>query len=65
MDDLWAVNGPNRASPLSMSCLLLTAIISLSDRQLLGNKLSFILCSIHILFNSNKFHKFCMSCDFR
>ena len=44
---------------------LLTAIISHSDRQLLGNKLSFALCSIHILFNSNKFHKFWMSFDFR
>ena len=29
---------------------VLTAIISHSDRQLLGNKLSFTLCSIHILF---------------
>ena len=65
MDDLWAVNGPNRASPLSMPCLLLTAIISHSDRQLLGNKLSFTLCSIHILFISNKFHNFWMSFDFR
>ena len=44
---------------------VLTAIISHSDYQLLGNKLSFQLCSIHILFNSNKFHKFWMSCDFR
>ena len=44
---------------------VLAAIISHSDRQLLGNKLSFTLCSIHILFNSNKFHKFWMSCDFR
>ena len=41
------------------------AIISHSDRQLLGNKLSFTLCSIHILFNSNEFHKFWMSFDFR
>ena len=31
-------------------------------RQLLGNKLSFALCSMHILFDSNKFHKFWMSC---
>ena len=44
---------------------VLTAIISRSDRQLLGNKSSFTLCSIHILFNSNKFHKFWMSSDFR
>ena len=44
---------------------LLTAIISHSGRQLLGNKLSFTLCSIHILFISNKFHKFWMSFDFR
>ena len=28
---------------------MLTAIISHFDRQLLGNKLSFTLCSIHIL----------------
>ena len=27
--------------------------------------MSFTLCSIHILFNSNKFHKFWMSFDFR
>ena len=40
----------------------MTAIISRSDRQLLGNKLSFALCSMHILFDSNKFHKFWMSC---
>jgi len=44
---------------------LLTAIISHPDRQLLRNKLSFTLCSIHILFNSNEFYKFWMSCDFR
>ena len=44
---------------------MLTAIISCSDRQLLGNKSSFTLCSIHILFNSNMFHKFWMSSDFR
>ena len=43
----------------------LMAIISHSDRQLLGNNLSFTLCSIHILFNSNKFNKFWMSFDFR
>ena len=36
---------------------LLTAIISHFDRQLLGNKLSFAPCSIHILPNPNKFHK--------
>ena len=41
------------------------AIISRSDRQLLRNKSSFTLCFIHILFNSNKFHKFWMSFDFR
>ena len=40
----------------------MTAIISRSDRQLLGNKLSFALCPMHILFDSNKFHKFRMSC---
>jgi len=43
----------------------LTAIISRSDRQLLGNKLSFALYSMHILFDSNKFHKFWMSCACR
>ena len=44
---------------------LLTVTISRSDRQLLRNKSSFTLCSIHILFNSNKFHKFWMSSDLR
>ena len=44
---------------------VLMASISHSDCQLLGNKLSFTQCSIHILFNSNKFHMFWMSCDFR
>ena len=44
---------------------LLTTIISHSDRQLLENKSSFTICSIHILCNSNKFHKFWMSFDFR
>ena len=44
---------------------MLTAIISHFDRQLLRNKMSFTLCSIHILFNSNNFHKFWMSFDFR
>ena len=44
---------------------LLTVTISRSDRQLLRNKSSFTLCSIHILFNSNKFHKFWISFDFR
>ena len=39
------------------------AIISHSDRQFLRNKLSFTLCSIYILFNSNEFHKFWMSFD--
>ena len=41
---------------------LLTAIISHFDRQLLKNKLSFALCSMHILFDSNKLHKFWISC---
>ena len=44
---------------------VLTAIISHFDRQLLGNEMSFIPCSIHILLISNKFHKFWMSCAFR
>ena len=43
----------------------MTVIISHLDRQLLGNKLSFALCSMHILFDSNKFHKFWMSCAYR
>ena len=34
------------------------AFISHFDRQLLMNKLSFAPCSIHILPNPNKFHKF-------
>ena len=42
---------------------LLMAIISHFDRQLLGNKLSFILCSIHVLLKSNEFHMFWMSFD--
>ena len=45
--------------------LLLTAIISHFDHQLLGNKISFTPCSIHILLISNKFHKFWMSCGCR
>ena len=45
--------------------LLLIAIISYFDRQLLGNNMSFTLCSIHILFNSNEFHEFWMSLDLR
>ena len=45
--------------------MLLTAIISHFDRQLLENKSSFAPCSMHILFNSNKFHMFCMSCACR
>ena len=49
----------------SDSTCLLMPIISHFDRQLLGNKLSITLCSIHILFNSNEFHKFWMSFDFR
>ena len=36
---------------------VLTAIIFHFDHQLLGNKLSLALCSIHILPISNKFHK--------
>ena len=44
---------------------VLTAIISRFDRQLLENKLSFAPCSMHILFHSNKFHKFWMSCACR
>ena len=41
---------------------VLTAIISHFDCQLIGNKMSFTPCSIHILLTSNKFHKFWMSC---
>ena len=37
---------------------VLMAINSHFDRQLLGNKLSLVPCSIHILPISNKFHKF-------
>ena len=37
---------------------VLVAIIFHFDRQLLGNKLRLALCSIHILPNPNKFHKF-------
>ena len=44
---------------------VLTAIISHFDRQLLGNKLSFAPCSIHILPFSNKCNKFWMSFAFR
>ena len=44
---------------------VLTAIISCFDHQLLENKSSFTLCSICIIFSSNKFHKFWMSFDFR
>ena len=44
---------------------VLTATISHFDRQLLGNKLSFAPCSMDILFDSNKFHKFWMSCAYR
>ena len=43
----------------------MTVIISHFDRQLLRNKLIFALCTIYILFNSNEFHKFWMSFDFR
>ena len=44
---------------------VLTAIISHFECQLIGNKISFTPCSIHILLISNKFHKFWMSCAFR
>ena len=37
---------------------VLTAIISHFERQLIGNKISFTPCSIHILPNPNKFHNF-------
>ena len=47
---------------LSLGVGVLMAIISCFDRQLLGNKFSFALCSMHTLFDSNKFHKFWMSC---
>jgi len=40
-------------------------LCSYSSRHLLGNKMSFTLCSIHILFISNEFYKFWMSFDFR
>ena len=43
-------------------CMLLTAIISYFDCQLLMNKLSFTPCSIYILLIFNKFYKFWMSC---
>ena len=43
----------------------MTAINSHSSRQLLRNNMSFTLCSIHILFISNEFHKFWMSFDFK
>ena len=46
-------------------CRVLAVIISRCDRQLLGNKSSFAPCFMHILFNSNKFHKFWMSCAYR
>ena len=41
---------------------VLTATISHSDRQLLGNKLSFCTMFHANLFYSNKLHKFWMSC---
>ena len=53
--------GPKRLWTPSM----LTVITSRFDRQLLANKLSFAPCFMHILFNSNKFHKFWMSCACR
>ena len=52
-------------SRMSKSLRLGGVEFSRSDRQLLGNKLSFALCSMHILFYSNKFHKFWMSCACR
>ena len=44
---------------------LLTAIILHFDRQFLRNRLRFTLYSIHMLFISNKFYEFWMSCDCR
>ena len=44
---------------------MLTSIISRSDSQLLGNKMSFCTMFHAYLFNSNKFHKFWMSCACR
>ena len=44
---------------------LLTDINSHSSHQLLRNNTSFTLCSIHILFISNEFHKLWMSFDLR
>jgi len=44
---------------------MLTSIISRSDSQLLGNKMSFCTMFHAYLFNSNKFHKFWMSCAYR
>ena len=41
------------------------AINSHSSHQVLGNNMSFTLCSTHILFISNEFHKFWMSFDCR
>ena len=45
--------------------MLLTATNSHSSCQLLGNNMNSTLCSIHILFISNKFRKFWMSSDCR
>ena len=44
---------------------MLTSIISRSDSQLLGNKMSFCTMFHAYLFNSNKFHKFWMTCACR
>ena len=63
--DLEGEGGSSRSSVAGRLRALLTAIISYFDRQLLRNNMSFTLCSIHILFNSNKFHKFWMSSDFK
>ena len=58
--------------PVSSNCVaiskgsipspMLMAIISHFNSQLIGNKLSFTLCYMHILLISNAFHKFWMSC---
>ena len=46
-----------------MCRLLLTAIYSLFDREVFGNKLSFPLCSTYISLISNKYNKFRISCE--
>jgi hypothetical protein len=73
---VWTFNfisslaSPGRAGPRPRAwpgrvVRLLTAINSHSSRQLLGNKMSFTICSIYILFISNEYHQFWMSFDFR